>query len=470
MRATSFAAALLLLLAAACAHAAGPYYARGDYYAGSTATWSFDAGNQLYDDGLHGDGAAGDGVYAGDVTSDQPAGVHGFKIANADWTQNWPNDVYRPYENARVWTSGPGDVVHFHLDTNPHGTWQPDVGVATDHDAPPGTVFELIGGDPELGGWTGPGVPLTVEGTLMHAEVTLAAAGTHAFRFAAQGDWHVCMFGVLYDMDNVSPDRGVFTTPATVAGSQVRFEFDRATGQARAVLPVQVQPVAYYARGDFYAGSAATWSTDDGNRLYDDGLHGDGAAGDGVYGATIVSDQPPGHHEWKIATADWSQNWPLDPGAPVSNAQLWTTQDHEAIHFTLDTHDPQDGSQPGISVACDHALPIGDTTMQVWTHDQPGDPTLYAPAVFDGTVWRAEQVFATSGSHSWIMVATGPELVLLGQFFNMSSELAFTFSTPAPNAHVHFEWNPATGRGRTLLFDPTPVRRVTWGELKARFR
>jgi len=462
---------LLLLTCAASVHAAGPYYARGDYYAGTAGTWNVDAGNQLHDDGLHGDGAAGDGVYAGDVTSDQPAGVHGFKVANADWSENWPNDIYRPYENARVWTSGPGDVVHFRLDTNAGTGWSPSIGVATDHDAPVGTTFELIGGDPELGGWTGPGVPLTVTGSVLSAEVTLAAAGTHSFRFAAQGDWHVCMFGVLYNMDNVSPDVGVFTSPATVAGSHVGFVFDRATGQARVILPVVVEPIDYYARGDFYAGSGATWGADAGNQLHDDGLHGDGAAGDGVYGATIVSDQPPGAHEWKIANADWSRNWPLNPDDPLANARLFTTQAGEAIHFRLDLHDPGDGWQPGVgAVACDHAIPAG-SAMTVFAGAAGGGPLTGENAVFDGTVWRADQVVANAGAQVWLLNAHSADTsLLIGPLYNMSNGRFFTFSTPAPDVHVHFEWDPATGRGRALLYDPTPVRHGSWGALKRLYR
>ena len=91
-----------ILLPVAAAHAAGPYYARGDFYAGPGAIWDYDAGNQLLDDGLHGDGAAGDGVYGADVISDQAGGFHEFKIANADWTQ-FQHDAahtgFNPFEN-----------------------------------------------------------------------------------------------------------------------------------------------------------------------------------------------------------------------------------------------------------------------------------------------------------------------------------------------------------------------------------
>ena len=62
MRARPFLPLVLLLLPALAL--AGPYYVRGNFYChdGETGAepggtcWGWDAGNEMFDDGLHGDG------------------------------------------------------------------------------------------------------------------------------------------------------------------------------------------------------------------------------------------------------------------------------------------------------------------------------------------------------------------------------------------------------------------------------
>jgi hypothetical protein len=228
---TLLLAAGALAVAATPAEPAGPYYARGAHYAGSGGTWSADAGNQLHDDGIHGDGGAGDGVYGAFVVSDQPLGAYGFKIANADWSELWPHHPAYPLSNAVVWTVGPGDVVHFRLDTNVPDGWQPAwPAVATDQFAPPGTPFEIIGSAPETGAWNF-GVPAKQFGSLWRTTLTIATPGSHEFKFRATGTWDVCNFGVHYNMfigEN-------FTYATTIPDSEVLFELDTATGRGRAV-------------------------------------------------------------------------------------------------------------------------------------------------------------------------------------------------------------------------------------------
>jgi hypothetical protein len=233
LRPLSIAGALILVLILTMpGFAAGPYYARGDYFAGTGGTWGTEAGNQLFDDGLHGDGAAGDGVYGANVVSDQPAGIYGFKIANSDWSEAWPSNPTYALSNAVVWTSGPGDVVHFSLDTNLVGDgWQPaQNAVATDHFAPHGTAFEVIGSAPETGNWNS-GVAAGKVGSLMRVEVQIATPGSYQYKFRATGTWDVCNFGVHYNMFN--GDNFTYTT--TLANAYVRFEMDLATGRGRAV-------------------------------------------------------------------------------------------------------------------------------------------------------------------------------------------------------------------------------------------
>ncbi|HSR34878.1 MAG TPA: choice-of-anchor X domain-containing protein, partial [Anaerolineae bacterium] len=64
--------------------------------------------------------------------------------------------------------------------------------------------------------------------------------------------------------------------------------------------------------------------------MYDDGAHGDGAAGDGIYGA-LVTIPSAGRYEFKVATDDWSVNYPAD------NSWLDTTAADEVVILTLDT-------------------------------------------------------------------------------------------------------------------------------------
>jgi hypothetical protein len=238
MRLTFFILTALLFCAPA-AFAAGPYYARGDYYSGSGGLWQYDAGNELFDDGEHGDGAAGDGVYGVYVISDQPAGVYGFKIANSDWTEAYPSHPINVLANGVVWTNGSGDVVHFTLDTNTLGDgWLPPANAAaTDQYGPPvPLVFELMGSAPELGEWNTP-VEATETDGVWSAVVTIATPATYEFKFRVAGTWDICNFGIHYNM--FYGDNFVFET--TEPNQEILFEMNPLTGRGRAI-PTSLTP------------------------------------------------------------------------------------------------------------------------------------------------------------------------------------------------------------------------------------
>lgn len=216
-------------LAASAALATGPYYARGSYYAGGGATWGFDAGNQLFDDGLHGDGAAGDGVYGAYVVSDQPAGLHGFKIANADWSELWPHNPNAVLENAQLLTTAGGETIHFRLDLNTAAGWQPATGaVVCDHGLPAGLVLELIGSAPETGSWTTP-VAAVDDNGVWTTVVHIATPGNYEFKFRGAGAW-TWPLGVHYNMGAGHN----FTYSTTVPGTAVRFMWNSADGRGYA--------------------------------------------------------------------------------------------------------------------------------------------------------------------------------------------------------------------------------------------
>ena len=138
--------------------------------------------NQLYDDGLHNDGAAGDGVWGVDITVDQPAGQYWFYYSTvaAYWHSiDYPRTyACAPTIAANLWTTGPGDVIHFRLGgahTNPSGTywepgdWFPDYAMSTDHATPRGAgiSFRLSNPAAPSGYWL---VPATRHGTIWLSE------------------------------------------------------------------------------------------------------------------------------------------------------------------------------------------------------------------------------------------------------------------------------------------------------------
>jgi len=231
--------ALLVLACAAAAQAPGPYYARGDFYCspaleGTTppdSCWGFGPSLELFDDGAHGDDAAGDGVYGAWVAVNQGPGMLQFKIANAPWTFAEPSVPAEPFVNGRLFTTAPGEVVHFRLDLGdpPYG-WLPAIAVANDHAYPAGATLELMGSAPELGAW-GTGLAAEKVGTIWQKKVTIATPGTYEYKFRVLGTWAIANFG--YHYNNNYGANGAFATHA--ANTEMIFQFDERTGRIRAI-------------------------------------------------------------------------------------------------------------------------------------------------------------------------------------------------------------------------------------------
>jgi hypothetical protein len=232
---------LVLVPALACAQIApGPYYARGTFYCSSMLSgfpslpdscWGYGDELQLFDDGAHGDDAAGDGVYGGWVTSNQPAGLQEFKIANADWSFDGPTVPSDPLVNGRVFISGPGDVVHFRLDTSVPGYgWLPLVAVANDHGYPAGATLELMGSAPELGNWV-TGLTADHVGSIWTRSVSISTPGTYEYKFRVLGTWAFANFGLCYN-NNLGAN-GSFTT--TEPNTVMDIQFDERSGRIRAI-------------------------------------------------------------------------------------------------------------------------------------------------------------------------------------------------------------------------------------------
>lgn len=227
--ASALTAVLLLAAAAACAQ---PFYVRGTHFAGSGDIWDALPENQLHDDGLHDDGAAGDGVYGVWIVSDQPYGYHEWKIATEDWSLNYPLDMAYPLQNAKLFTTMAGESIHFRFDTNAVGDgWQPAANaVACSHFAPPGSEYEVIGSAAEIGAWDW-GVPATFSAGIWSVDVAIAEPGLHRFKFRVLGDWDIASIGYHYNL--VPGDDFVFEQLAP--DRTWRFEFDTVTGRGRAV-------------------------------------------------------------------------------------------------------------------------------------------------------------------------------------------------------------------------------------------
>jgi len=221
------------------AQAPGPYYARGTFYCSSDlmgiplpdTCFGYGPVLELFDDGAHGDDAAGDQVYGAYVACNQQPGLLEFKIANADWTFAEPSSPPNPFINGRLFTSFVGEVVHFRLGVgDAGGGWVPDVAVANDHGYPEGATLELIGSSPELGSWNS-GIPVEHVGSIWQATVTLANVGSHEFKFRVQGTWDFANFG--YHYNNNFGANGLFFT--TVPDQTMLIQFDEHTGRIRAI-------------------------------------------------------------------------------------------------------------------------------------------------------------------------------------------------------------------------------------------
>ena len=228
-----------LIASTSFAQAPGPYYARGTVYCSSELLgtgppdycYGYGDAVQLYDDGAHGDGAAGDGIYGADVTCNTGAGMQQFKIANADWTFAEPSSPIDPFVNGRVWVSGPGDVVHFRLDTaTPDPGWLPVIAVANDHGYPAGAALELMGSAPELGAW-GVGLAADHFGSIWQRIVTIASPGTYEYKFRVLGSWNFSNFGL--DYNNNFGRNGSFTT--LTPNTEMLIQFDEQSGRIRAI-------------------------------------------------------------------------------------------------------------------------------------------------------------------------------------------------------------------------------------------
>jgi hypothetical protein len=201
---------------------AQPWYARGSFYGSG---WPAEATNQMYDDGTGGDAVAGDGIFSRLITEENGLGRHEWKVANDDWTRNFP-----PY-NQFVHIETPGEQVLFTYDSNSYGDgWIPDSNIVwNDHFAPQGSTFEVIGSAPELGDWT-TGVVATEAGGIYTVDVLIATPGSYLYKWRANGNWDDFVLGRNGAAGGFDDDIGFKTMSPNAL---VKFEFDRTVGRVR---------------------------------------------------------------------------------------------------------------------------------------------------------------------------------------------------------------------------------------------
>ncbi len=193
---------------------------------------------RLYDDGLHGDGAAGDSLYGVDIVVDQPAGVYYWTIGTMS-SGGYPNPMF-PYcacrgsiWSVRLWTSGPGDVIHFAFDQRRSGGWIPVPGVACSRGRSTNSPMAVVADPNLLTSFDLMGVKhaAAIHDGRWEAVVTIPSIGTHTFAFVGL-DASV----IFTDTYNSPCTCTAPTFRTSVLRSDVLFQFDESTGRMRAVV------------------------------------------------------------------------------------------------------------------------------------------------------------------------------------------------------------------------------------------
>jgi hypothetical protein len=246
MRPTLPSLVALALLATPSLAQTNTYYAYGSFCSTcQTAT----VANQFYDDGLHDDGAAGDDLFGAIVTVDKPAGSYYWGAATDVYgglgcvaPQCWCLIGYDP--SAYLWTSGPGDVIHFRLGLATDPSWGGQWISAGPHGIPPGNHLAVTYGP--FPGWcdypvAGTGYPAQLNGTYWERVVTIPTPGTYSMRFQTLeasgrgGDpvWFSEPYNAMCCAFGDCPRYVRFAT--TRPNSDVLFQFDITNGRMRGI-------------------------------------------------------------------------------------------------------------------------------------------------------------------------------------------------------------------------------------------
>jgi hypothetical protein len=197
------------------------WYARGDFNA-----WGTD--DPMYDDGTHGDAAAGDGIFTAQVTI-AAAGRYEFKIATGDWSTAYPASG-----NSWLYASTDGELVTLTFDTNSYSDgWLPGsniIGTGTD----PGQ-WTAVG---DWQGWdnANPATAMSaIGGGQYQLATSMANPGTYQYKAVKTGTWDAI------GADGRSVNAGTATFTTLVASQQVTFTVDALAGREQVEVEY-VQP------------------------------------------------------------------------------------------------------------------------------------------------------------------------------------------------------------------------------------
>lgn len=228
--------------------------AHADYFAYgnlcSTCTTLGDH-NRFYDDGLHNDGAAGDGLLGATVISDVAAGSYGWMATSSisdifSWGSTLPACPCSPVNlQSTVWTQGPGDVIQLRIDTRDNG-WVPNPSIASNRGRPTTAPLMMRAGFfgedifyyPNFSEFSA----LTTQvGTVWEATVFFPSPTGRHYGFVATDNSIIFTLAYSTYCGCFSGEQpmAVFTT--TEPNTFVQFQFDEFTGRMRAE-PVVATP------------------------------------------------------------------------------------------------------------------------------------------------------------------------------------------------------------------------------------
>ncbi|MBN2503463.1 MAG: hypothetical protein JXB38_21990 [Anaerolineales bacterium] len=196
------------------------WYVRGDFN-------GWDTSDPMYDDGLHGDATAGDGIYTAEVVV-STTGRYEFKIANEDWSASYPASG-----NCWLETSSDAETVVVSFDTNLTADgWLPEtdiIGVSTE----PG-AWTAVG---DWQGWdnANPASSMMPRGDgIYDLTATVAAPGSYQYKAVKTGTWDAV------GADGRGVNAGTATFETTQADQNVTFTVDALTG--RIMVAVEAAP------------------------------------------------------------------------------------------------------------------------------------------------------------------------------------------------------------------------------------
>jgi glycosidase len=209
---------------------------------------------------------------------------------------------------------------------------------------------------------------------------------------------------------------------------------------AFALFPPASAP-SWYVRGDWNG-----WGT--GDPMYDDGAHGDGAADDGVYGA-LVTIASAGRHEFKVATEDWSVNY---PGS--GNSWLETSAGDEVVAVSLDTRTRADGWLPESNAIGVSTEPGAWTAVGDWQGWNNADPATAMSALGDGQ-YQYSAAIGTPGVYQYKAVKTGTWDAIGADSRGANASTA-AFEIVEPGQQATFKVDALAGRVAVELEPVTP--------------